>query len=355
MLCEVSVLSTAFRPGGVDILLAGMRDQTFRNFEVILVDRRYERRREAVRDLAKYYGVELLHVPEHRRNGKWVVFASAWNTAIALARGRLVVFLVDWAYAPPGWIERHLEAIGTHRRYVVGSQQFTAIPPLRMKQEYDFGAVIHAWEESLVCVEESPVFRGDVLDEVDVFEAGRFDPGWIPRLLFEPVRHRDLRMNEYRRGSGPLAQDGWMLIKNDSVPREVLHAVGGIDDRLERGRGPIDIELQGRLRGAEVELWWEPGAMVYYFDPHWIDPALPFGSTLPVRVEGRWSWEDGLAYVERRRDEIQHGGSPTALSRFSLAELEERVLGWREHEERRVSWDVDDLGYWGREIWPDSP
>ena len=351
---EVSVLSTVFRPGGIDVLLAGMRDQTFKDFEVILVDRRYEKRHKEVQEMAWGYDVPLLHVPEHRRNGKWVSFASAWNTAIALARGRVGIFLADWMYTPPGWIEGHLKALDGQRRYVAGSYRFVPIPELVLKQPYDFEAVVRKWEAGFECTEESPVARGEILDEMYPMKAGRFQSAWLPHLMGLPVRHQDLRMTELRRTGGSGLGDGWLHIKNDSVCRDVMWELNGLDERLERGRGPLDIDLQYRLLAAHVELWWAPEVSVCYLDPHMIDPALPFGSSKPIRLEGRWSWPDGLAYVERRKAEMQAGGSPRALNPWSMDELSELLTGWRTTASVPIN-DVDNFTYWnGREIWPDS-
>src|SRR5262245_28610299 len=116
----VSVLVMMSRPGGVDITLAAMRDQTFRDFELIIVDNRYELRHERIEAMAKEYGIErVICAPEHRRNGKWIVAAAGFNTALALARGQVVIFLHDYTYVPAGWIEAHLGRIDGHAfRYV---------------------------------------------------------------------------------------------------------------------------------------------------------------------------------------------------------------------------------------------
>lgn len=354
MFPKVSVVTLAFRPGGIDITLAGMRDQTFRDFEVVLVDRRYEHRHDQVMELARKYGVSLIHVPEHRRNGKWVSFASAWQTGFALARGDVVILMVDWMYAPPGWIERHLDVLGSKRRYVIGSYIFIALPDLDMKVPYDFDLARKVWEENLEVTETSPVSDGKVLDEMYVFKDGPFDPAWIPELVKKPTHLVDLRRTELRRPAGPWVGEGWLHLKNESLHRSVLYEINGVDERLERGRGPLDIDIQYRLIGAGVELWWQPDIDLYYFDPHYIDPAVPFGATKPVRLEGRWSWEDGKEYVRRRRLEMQLGGSVRAKNPYDLAEFSNRMEKWRDGVLDPDPVDVDDMTYWGREIWPES-
>lgn len=348
---KVSVCSTAFRPGGIDILLAGMQQQTYKDFEVILVDRRYERRHDSVVQMARDAGVSLMHVPEHRRNGKWISFASAWNTCFAVARGELVLLLADWMCPPPDWIERHLALLDGKRRYVIGSYHFLTMPPLKLKKPMDFASVVTEWESTFECVDTSPVFTGEILDEIDVFEAGRFDCSWISSLR-HPVFKKDLR-TEILPVASEGVDEGWLHIKNDSVARSILMEMNGLDERLERGRGPLDIDLQVRLTANRVGIYWDPGLFVYYMDPHDILPTLPFGGT-KRRLEGRWSWEDGLRYVTRRRVEINFGEPPRAKNPWDIKQLEADLASWRDLNTICPIRDVSDLEYWGMPIEPDT-
>ena len=186
------------------------------------------------------------------------------------------------------------------------------------------------------------------------FRDWRFDPAWLPRLFRQPVRHQDLRTTQLARPAGPGVGEGWLHIKNDSVRRDLMWELNGLDERLERGRGPLDIDLQYRMEAAGIEAWWEPAASVCYLDPHVLDPALPFGGTRPVRLEGRWSWPDGLTYVARRKQEMSEGATFKALNPWQMEYLAELLAPWRDHVEPE-SRHLDDLTYWGREIWPDTP
>ncbi|MDZ4262015.1 MAG: glycosyltransferase family A protein [Pseudomonadota bacterium] len=347
----ISVVTCAFRPGGIDILLAGMRDQVFKDFEIILVDRRYEHRKDQVAAMAKDYNLNLIHIPEHRRNGKWIGFASAWNTAIAAARGLALIFLADWMYAPPGWIEHHANAVEGKRRYVVGPYLFLALPELKLSRPFDFESIYERWKQHFHCVETHEAMWGGILDEIDVFKNGRFDASWIPSLA-AGTPQTDLRL-DYRSESGTGLGEGWLHIKNDSVYRDVLMKINGLDERLERGRGPLDIDLQLRLGAVNVELWWDIDAAVYYVDPHVLIPTLPYGS-INERLENRWCWVDGLSYVTRRRAEIDFGGLPRAKNNYDIEDLAARMEEWRDNPEARITRDVSDEEYWKKEVWPDS-
>ena len=148
--------------------------------------------------------------------------------------------------------------------------------------------------------------------------------------------------------------EGWLHIKNDSCDRETLLNINGLEERLERGRGPLDIDLQFRLVVSGIEFWWDPDCFVYYMDPHYILPTLPFGAT-KRRVEGRWSWLDGLEYTTNLKANLTFGASPRAKNNFDIREMADRLSSWREPEAKPVIRDVDDLTYWGCNMMPDTP
>lgn len=343
----VSVLTTAFRPGGLDFTLAGMRDQTFRDFELIVVDRRYEKRQERVYELYKGYGeggFPCIYVPEHRRNGKWTTFCSAWNTAIALARGEHVIFLQDWCYAPPGWIEAHLAThAGRDNRFTLCSYGYYNSPALKTKQPFDFSGQS---ARSIRCTDWDAVLAGDVLDEIEVFEKGLFDPAWVPDFTHQ---YNEVRPGLFASGIAP--NDTWVHIKNESMKRDFLWRIGGLDERLERGKGPMDIDVGLRVVNAGGELYWcdAPAAFCHSVNARLICGTMPWGD-LHERLEGRWSFDDGMVYNELQRQR----GAFRANNLRSMEDLARELAPWREGA-RPVPRDLDDLAYWRREIWPDTP
>lgn len=349
---KVSVLISSFRPGGIDVSLEGMKDQTFKDFEVIFVDRRYERRHERVTALAAQYGLDLYHVPEHRRNGKWVGIGSAWNTAMAVANGDVLIFLPDWTYAPPGWIEAHLERRGDDlMAYVVCPYRHTRLPELRLKQPCDF---TNQHDRCRVCTDVDAVLAGDVFDEVSAF--AELFTGAVALAL----QHYPADFNQDTRVAGPGAalHHTWVHLKNESISRALAYKINGLDERLDRGKGPLDTDWAFRIYAAGGRSAWEPKGMAFTPDPRWICGSMPWGSK-DERVEGRWSYWDGNAYNERRIQEASYRRDFRAKNPFDLRDLRADLLarGWR--DKTKVidvkSLDVDDRTYYGAEIWPETP
>ena len=347
---KVSVLVAMFRPGGIDVTLVGLRDQTFKDFEVVLVDRRYERRHERVMAMAADYGLDLIHVPEHRRNGKWQNIGSAWNTAMAVAEGEIVIFLPDWTYVPPGWIGAHLlpHASGDVV-YVACPYRYTDLPPLKLLRPFDFSGQL---DRGRVCLDEDAVLRGEVFDEISAF-AAPFTWETATSLRHHEFPHQDTR----QAAAGQSLEFSWIPLKNESVRRSIAYKVNGLDERLDRGKGPLDIDWASRLSPAGCQSTWTPEGLALCPNPRWICGSMPWGSK-EERVEGRWSYWDGNAYNARRQDEAGRG-KIRARNPFDIEELHEDLVraGWRDkdHVIDVGPLDRDDLTYWGKEIWPDTP
>ena len=378
---DVTVVCNTFRPGGIDVLLAGMRDQTFPRdkFEVVLVDHRYERRHQEVMALAKRYGVPLIHVPEHRRNGKWAVCSSAFTTGFAVARGRVIIMLVDWTYAPPGWIEQHLKYHGGTPTYVIGPYLYHTVginralyerlvkempgavhrpwaayeqqPKLRLRQPFDLTTQDARADAS--SIEEDAVLRGEIFDEVSAFEEGPFDPAWLERMPPLPEGDPGARGHLV---PGPVAYTNAHL-KNESVPREILYALNGVDVWSERGgRMCIDTDLGRRVSAVGVPCFWAPETLAHCVNPrHGVCRVMPFG-LVDDRVAGRWNLEDCEAFYERRKREIAAATFVPAPAPYVLRELAEKLEPWRTADVIGTApLDVPDREFFGRDIFPDSP
>jgi len=327
-----------------------MRDQTFRNFEVIFCDRRYERRHNEVMSLASDYGINLVHAPEHRRNKEgYTSFCSGWNTAAALARGRVLIIVQDWAYCPPGFIEAHLQNHDVPGRYVIAPYLYMKVPPVKLKYDFDFTG-----QESRGgnCVTTDPVLDGEILDEVYPFRDGAFDPQWMAGMRPNEYPDQDTR----RRPQGAGVPETYVHVKNESILRETFYNLNGLDERMERGKGPMDLELGMRMAENGVNLWWEQEALQIVPNPRPICRTMPWGS-MHERLNGRWSYDDGLKYIERRRMEIAEHGDFRAKNPYDLWKLSEDLESWRTPQLIDVApLEQTDAQYWKEQhpIWPDS-
>jgi glycosyltransferase involved in cell wall biosynthesis len=321
-----------------------MRDQTFKDFELIVVDNRYERRKDAVAKIAAEYGVRLVHAPEHRRNGKWIVACAAFNTAIALARGQYVIILHDFSYVPPGWIEAHVSALAGHpNRYVTIDHVNVDLPEVESKRPLE-----HNLATDRNSTELDDVFTDGSLDEISIFKRGRFDASWLP-LPIGPDQWQTGLPALHRAGNKP--EHGWITLTNDSFHRSFVYALNGIDERYDMGRGPFDADLGVRIEkaGGETFFMEEPKAVL--MNPRFIMRTLPFGSHKDP-MPGRWTSQDGRDYYNIVKNTLPprvRAGNPYDMNR-----LAHTLDPWRLAETEKVPQDIPDVAYWRHHLGPGS-
>lgn len=96
----------------IDWALQSLKNQTYKNFEYVIVDGYYNRRKEDVEKLIKDMDVQfpVLHIPEKssRWNGKRPQICNARNTGLIFAGGDYIASHDDCIRMPSNWLERHL-------------------------------------------------------------------------------------------------------------------------------------------------------------------------------------------------------------------------------------------------------
>jgi len=319
---KVSVVSGSSRPGGLDIMLRGIADQTFADFEFILVDWRYHLRHERVLEFAKDIGLKVpfYHVPNHRYNKYWSVLAAGWNTGFMLAEGEIVIMLLDYSYAPPNWIENHLKYhLDGQKRLVMSPHVYKNMPTVVTKNA-EAPKIIDQTDRS---VYEDPLDWNN-FDEISIFES-LFTPSWLSKLEEYQYPHRDPKLDL------PTGRIGYtyMHMKNESFPLDTVLKIGGIDENFDRGKGPMDNEFGFRFMQAGCELWLTQDARVYCLNPRFILSSRPWGD-LEKRVEGRWSYRDGERYQNLRYVEMQSGKPPISNNPYDMFERRKEIWCWRE-------------------------
>jgi glycosyltransferase involved in cell wall biosynthesis len=350
----VSVVVPMYRPGGLDITFTGLGAQTFGDFEIIIVDNRYEKRHTSVLLMANVRKTarRVIHAPEHRRNGKWIVSGAAFNTGFALARGKYVVTLPDYSYVPPDWIERVPAWLDRHpRRLLTLPYRHYDLPEVRSMRPdvIDFERNMSVRH----CTDTMEVAKGGVLDEVAVFKRGLFEASWMADAV-PSTRKMDGSAvawgDERPRGQGLLpVQESAIAMRVEAIHRDYLYELNGLDERFNRGRGALDHDFGRRVLNTGGEIMFDSNAPeVAYFNPHWLVWTMPFGDTAK-RAEGRWSDADCYDYLARRRS------GRRAQNPFDLRALAEQLEPWRHPMTVCVPRDISDLAYYRREVWPDTP
>ena len=95
---KISVLDLTNRVGGMDILFESMKNQSFQDFELIIVDAIYEKRKDVVAEKSKQYNFPVKHMPPNKNTFPIANYNNSMNTGLCAAEGEILYFTCDYAY-----------------------------------------------------------------------------------------------------------------------------------------------------------------------------------------------------------------------------------------------------------------
>ena len=238
---RISVVCVTARPGGLDVLFTGLGQQTFTDFELILVDALYKRRTSLVESLAYDSRIQVRHIPPRQRILPYDAVPQARNAAIAKARGELILWLVDYTYLPEGSLEAHwrvwessekmLAAMGAHTYLEIPELAFE-LPSYSPRKKFPPGAsggATYGYDE-----EDSRQYVYEVLaGEYDkymysIFKVPLETPQQIDALPFDPLFARADPKLKFQPGT--VLRGQFFHAKNESMPTAWARAINGFDE-----------------------------------------------------------------------------------------------------------------------------
>lgn len=112
----VSIVCNTIRPGVFRILRETIEAQTYKNLELIVVDGRYEERKDEVAEYMKDFKYPFLHLPDPERDTTKYPYGlyHADNAALSAVRGDLVVFLQDFIIMPEDGVQKFVDLYKVH-------------------------------------------------------------------------------------------------------------------------------------------------------------------------------------------------------------------------------------------------
>jgi glycosyltransferase involved in cell wall biosynthesis len=245
-LVKISVLLCTYRVGGLDVSLYGLSRQTFprNDYEVILCDRYYDERKKAVKEFNEQFEVPLYHCKPIRQQFPLSSGSMQRNSAICYAEGELCIFLCDFGYTPPEWLQRHWQLYDPERKTSsMGPHRYWVHPPL--KQD---------WEKQHISIFEEE-FSPSMLTQLAMQDAGQ-DP-------------------KLQRGAGPIGGD-YFHMKNESVALNTLLQVNGADEGydVDGGHAYSDMDLGMRVNAAGGTFMHDPSNIVEIIQVRDFHPLL---------------------------------------------------------------------------------
>lgn len=163
---KVSIILPTFRMGGLDLTKYSLLGQSFKSFELILVDELYSQRKDKVKEYFK--GINLKHIPPFRVNN-YFSSATSRNTGILCAEGELLVFTNDYTWLSPDCIERHWNAYSDLKgKYAITGIHtiMDGLKPVNPNLLYSFGTEVKSKPGGKITfVDDRAQFRGEKLLE----------------------------------------------------------------------------------------------------------------------------------------------------------------------------------------------
>lgn len=263
---KFSIVVPTMRIGGVDVLFHGLQKQTFRDFELVLVDDLKGWRSSLYKDegIWAYHSYEfrksdgcpfdMLHVEPFGNDFPRAHYCRSMNTGLRVARGEIVVLLVDYTWLPPTFLEEHARLHAEHPERVVLAQHRTVFPPA-VFDEVDYRPTLEQYTalgmDRYVADLRTPKldrFRFSIFS--DPFE----DPTPLPD---------DRRFGYDTRGDfpeGPIHDHLLFYCRGESVRRAHLEAVDGFDEDYDGSHAYQDSDVADRLkRKLGLEFYNAPG------------------------------------------------------------------------------------------------
>ena len=329
----ISVIVPTLRVGGLDILFAGLEQQTFQDFELILVDSIHKFRKELVAERAKNYHFPIKHVETIGNPFPLNSYQRCVNTGIVYASGSVCFFTCDYAWLPPNVLSEHADfhrsaqgrasMLGVIRLHDVPLLN-QAFPPKYGLRELSKGGTVPAdeidrqWNDANIrhamtkkwCDDYCADLESGVLDPVmwSIFDHS-FVPGDSPTGL--PVLHVEMK-SSMPEGQ---VQPQFCHLKNDSIPTESLLAVNGFDERYDGCHGWQDSEVADRM-SMRLGMQWHlrPKNILHITDVH---------NVMIIRKMLRVEQVNESMYLADR----QHGYSNPVNPQWSLEATRKTALG----------------------------
>lgn len=259
---KISVLLTTVRYGGLDWQLKLLAKQTFKNFELIVIDGCHVERKDKIKNLAETFKLNLIYIEEKFPFKTTDIGALAYNLIICKAKGECIVFIDDYETFPKNYLEEQ------YRMYELGYAGMCRWDQIKYVGNIDYSeAELELKSEDIrykQCIEHYP------------------DMGY-PRS--ETAIH-GIHMNN-------IPWDWWWP-SSSSVPAKYLHAVNGFNELYCGISKNVDCDIAYRMHKLGLKFAYNPNIIMYHiYHGHLPSPLVPMR-----KIPGR----DGKSKCEYKHD-----------------------------------------------------
>jgi GT2 family glycosyltransferase len=242
----VSVIVPTRRYGPLfEILFNGLKNQTLKDFELLIVDDVPEDRSSIVEEYAKKYMLNVKWMrgkPNYWKSNRLI--ANARNTGLIYAEGELIVFIDDFTWVPKRFLESHYHLWNATGYNLIGSVtavKYTDNPPEDLSM-----LPIYTYDERI-----KRAYKGN--DYIKALQVGQPTPGAVDTRVH--LGYRDLKD----------CPPGWFYCSNASAPLRKIIEVNGFEEELDC-TSEEDVDLGLRLARVGCKFWFksDPDVNAYH-------------------------------------------------------------------------------------------
>lgn len=226
------------RAGGIDILWANMKRQTFTDWELIIVDALWKDREKEVKEYINDSRLKYIRQND-KPEGAYTGLAHADNQGFKACSGELIVCLQDYQWIPPEGLEKYWMIYEKDSKALVTGVGHHYSDPRPVNKD------------GKITVFSEPYTRR-------------------PEVLSWP----DPRMNKDRPQLSMAEPVEWEL-SYASIPRKVIYDIGGMDEQFDFEGFAWDntyIAYKAKLNGSNIYLDQSNECMGFDHDLWWPNP-----------------------------------------------------------------------------------
>jgi glycosyltransferase involved in cell wall biosynthesis len=292
----ISVIVPTTRVGGLDILFSGLEAQTFKDFELILIDSLYEYRRDLVIAKSLEYSFKITHLPQSITATDQ---STALNDGVIRASGYLAYIIPDYTWVKSDCLQIHADfhkQTSHERKYaMVGHFHDCALPTLHKDFYRTYGVDVPFLVDEIpskFLIKEREVYNHYIDDVV----SGKLDA--LMWSLFETPFTTATDPSSFAVSiSKAIPPQGDIdsklrALKNESYVMETVLDVNGFNEDMNGSHGWQDWEFADRVLAlTDTYLYHIPDAIVFTINPR---PILSARLRTREVFANEGVWKDGV-------------------------------------------------------------
>lgn len=270
----ISVIVPTTRVGGLDILFSSLESQTFRDFEVLLVDSLYERRKDIVAEQASKYSFSVKHLPQRETATH---LCQALNQSLLQAKGHIMYIMPDYTWLKSDCLQIHADfhkSKGGEKCAMVGHFYDCELPQLHKDFYRPYASNVPYYPEEIpnqFIIRE----REDYNNYMEDINSGKLNN--LMWSLFETPFTISTDPNTFKISIPKQilppgdADKKQFVFKNESYLLDTVININGFNEACGGSHGWQDWEFIDRLTTlTDTKLVHNPSAMAFTINPRTI-------------------------------------------------------------------------------------